>query len=550
MKSIAALEADFDHGALGTRSRLCDDLLGETVLRRTLKRALECTRLAGVHLIVDAKQEALARAAADGLPVKVETHSAGLPPWQAYVASARKWSLDAWRGGIGGATVFDEAINPWVLEALARREGADAIASIPAAAAVFDARLLDEMIAHFEKVREDVRMTFTQSPPGLTAAIYSPELLADLAKSVQPPGRTMAYRPSEPHRDMIMQSCYYSVAPAIAQATGRLIADTGAALARVQALLEKGDESNLRPLGLPPWLPSPFGPVRQNGPDPFFLPAEVEVELTTEDSLPATTLRPRGQAVGRRGPIDADVFARLVDELARRDDARVVLGGYGDPLLHPEWPALLRRCRSAGIFGLAVRTPAVNLDQSAVDVLIENQVDVLNVLLDAATAGTYTQVHGADHFDRVTANIERLLAAHTRTKQPRPLVVCEMIKTRATLGEMEAFYDHWISKAGAAVVAGPSSHAGRWQDLGVMNMSPPGRFACTRVFNRAMVLADGRMTVCDQDFRGEHAVGSLASSSLTELWACQPMQAVRKAEQSSTHNGMPLCPACQEWHRP
>ena len=555
MKFIAALEADFHQGALGTRSRLRDDLLGETVLRRTLKRVLECPRLASVHLIVDVAQEPLAREAASGLSVKIETHSAGRPPWQAFVASARKWSLDAWRGGIGGASVFDEAFNPWVLEALARREGADAVACVPAAAPVFDSALLGEMLAHYEKVHEDVRLTFTQSPPGLTAGIYSPEFLADLAKTAQFPSRTMAYRPSEPRRDVILQPCYYSAAPAIAQSTGRLIADTAAAVARIRALLEKGDESNFmaRPAHKGDesivWA-APAGPFRQDGPDLPFLPAEVEIELTTEDSLPATTLRPRGQAVGRRGPMNADIFARLADELSQRDDARIVLGGYGDPLLHPDFSGLLHKCRAAGIFGLAVRTPAVSLDEPTIEALIDNQVDVLNVLLDATTPATYAQVHGADYFDRVNANLERLLAAHQRTRQPRPLLVCELVKTRATLPEMEAFYDHWLTKTSAAVISGPSSHAGRWHDLSVMDMSPPARFACARIFNRAMVLADGRMTVCDQDFRGEQAVGTLASHSLADLWSSPAMQAAREAELAGTHDGMAMCPACKEWHRP
>jgi sulfatase maturation enzyme AslB (radical SAM superfamily) len=545
MKTIAAIEVDFERGPLGTRSRLRDDLLGETVLRRTLQRVLESRRLAGVHLIVDVSQEHIAREAIAGLAVRLETHSAGQPPWQAYVASARKWALDAWRGGIGGVTVFDEAFNPWVLEFLARREGADALASIPAGAALIDPKLLDDMIAHFEKVREEVRMVFTQSPPGLSGVIYSSALLANMAKAVQPPGRVMAYKPSEPHRDMVMQPCYYSVEAPVAHATGRLIVDTAEAFRRAESILQKGVGGNGQPTAgeIAEFL-------RQEKHSVSSLPGEVEIELTTEDSLPHTTLRPRGEAVGRRGPIDEGLFGRLVDELATRDDVRVVLGGFGDPLLHPNWPALVRRCRTAGVFGLAVRTPAVHLDEAAIEVLIENHVDILNVLLDATTAETYAKVHGADHFDRVLANLERLQAAYQRTKQPLPLLVCEMAKTHETMDEMEAFYDHWISKTGAAVITGPSAHAGRWPDRAVMRMAPPARFVCGRVFGRAMVLADGRVTACDQDFRGEHAIGSLANSSLSQLWTGDAMRAVREAELTGAHNGTPLCPDCEEWHRP
>lgn len=553
MKVIAAIEADFERGPLGTRSRLRDDLLGETVLRRTLRRVLACSRLASVHLVVDLRQEALACAAVEGLAVRVETHSAGPSPWQTHVASGRKWSLDSWRGGLGGTTVFDESIHPWVLEALARREQAEAVATIPAAAAVFDPSLLAAMIAHYEQVCAEVRMTFTQSPPGLSAAIYAPAMLADLAKTVQPPGRTLAYRPTEPSRDAIMQACYFTPPPAIARATGRLIADTDEAIARVRTLLvdadspDGADASAAERVAAAERLGTS---LRQFSFAPRGLPGEVEIELTTDDSLPSTTLRPRGQVVGRRGPLDPRVFGRLIDELAQRDDVRVVLGGYGDPLLHPEFGSLLRKCREAGIFGLAVRTPAITLDEAMVETLIEHRVDVLNVLLDAATPGTYSQVHGADYFEQVTANVDRVLAAHACTKQPLPLVVCEMVKTRATIGEMEAFYDRWVSKSAGAVIVGPSAHAGQWQDLGVMKMSPPARFACGRIFNRAMVLADGRVTVCDQDFRGEHALGSITDGTLHDLWIGAAMQAVREAELAGLHDGMPMCPACEEWHRP
>ncbi len=543
MKIIAVIEADFERGALGTRSRLREELMGETVLRRTLKRARAAAGVASVHLVVEASQEKMAREAASGLDVAVETHSAGAVPWAAYVRSSRKWSLDAWRGGIGGSTVFDETLNPWVLEALARREGADGVAAIPAAAPLFDARLLDRMIAYYEQVRQDVRMVFTQSAPGLSAAIYMPSMLADLAKAGHPLAKVMAYRPADPQRDMVMQSCFYASDAVIAHAVGRCVADTDAAVKRVAAILREC-EGTLNTETVSRWLNDHRYACVES------LPAEVEIELTTDDPLPASTLRPRGQALERRGCMNEKLFARIIAELAGRDDVRVVLGGFGDSLMHPSWPALVSLCRAKGIFAVAVRTPAVHLDEPAVQHLIDARVDVLNVLLDASTAETYRRLHGADHFDRVRANLDRVFEAHRHTKQPLPLVVCEMIKTRETMGEMEAFYDYWIQRGGAAVITGPSTYAGQWPDRSVMRMAPPTRFPCGRIFSRAMVLADGRVTVCDQDFRGRHAIGTLVESSLSELWSGRTMAAVRESHVGGSYQAMPLCAACEEWHRP
>ena len=548
MKVIAVVNADFTKGALGTRSRLGDDLAGQTVLRRTLGRVLAARRIASVHLVVDKSQEPLARSAAEGLDVKVETHQAAPVPWQTFVACARKWSLDAWRGGLSGACAFDESLHPWLLEALAKREQADGVVDVPPAAALLDPALLDAMVQHYESAASDVRMTFTQSAPGLTAAIYAPSLLADLARTGQSPGRMMAYNPAEPRRDMIMLSCFYAPATDVRRAAGRCIADTTAGLDRIAACFREcqPNGTNVTPdaAAISRWLLA----RRCGHVEP--LPAEVEIELTTEDSLPDTTLRPRGPAVGRRGPMDFALFERLVVELAGRDDVRIVLGGFGDPLLHPEFDRCLRRCRELNFFALAIRTPAVTLEARLADAIMEAKPDVLNVLIDAASPATYRKLHGADHYERVLANVDAVGQARQQRKQPQPLVVCEMIKTPDTMDEMEPFYDHWTAKAGSAVIVGPSDYAGQFKDLSVMDMAPPTRLACERIFNRAMVLADGRVTVCDQDFRGLHAVGSLATNSLSTLWTSEAMAAVRRSHQAGTYDGMPLCSKCREWHRP
>ncbi len=548
MRVIAAISADFEQTTLGTSARLEADLRGETVLRRTLRRVLQTRGLAGVHLVVPAAQAERAARAAAGLAVRIETHDAAPVPWGAYVRSARKWSLDAWRGGLSGASVFDESLDPWVLDGLVRREAADGIVDVPAASCLLDPALLDAMIEHYEGVYQEVRMTFTQSAPGLSAAIYAPSLLADLVKAVQPIGRTMAFNPADIRKDMIMLPCFYPPHSDVRQAFGRCLADTGTACDRVARILDhaaaRGGEDELDALRISQWL------LEHRLHECGDLPAEVEIELTTEDPLPGSTLRPRGSAVERRGPMDEGLFARLVAELAGRDDLRVVLGGFGDPLMHPQWPRCVRLCREAGVFALAVRTPAVHLDDAALSTLLDARVDVLNVLLDAATAETYRRVHQADYFDRVLANMDRLIEAHRKRGQPQPLVVCEMMKTHATMDEIEVFYDHWLRKTGTAVLAGPSDYAGEWPDLAVMNMAPPSRTPCERLHARASVLADGRVLLCDQDYNGRHAIGSLADASLSALWTGPAMTAARQAHAAGRYDTLPLCPVCREWHRP
>ncbi|HRR86849.1 MAG TPA: SPASM domain-containing protein, partial [Phycisphaerae bacterium] len=392
----------------------------------------------------------------------------------------------------------------------------------------------------------EMRLALTQTAPGLSAIVCQPALLAELAKAGQPLCRIMAYRPEEPRKDLATQSAYYAVPAEISHAVGRCIADTQAALDRVAQILVETARDNQTPDATTAsrWL------LDHRYDQIGVLPEEVEIELTTEDSLPNTTLRPRGSAVGRRGPMSMDMYKRLIDELATRDDARIVLGGFGDPLLHPEWPAMAAYARQAGILGIAVRTTGINLDASAIDALMSPRVDVLNVLIDAMTPATYRDVHRADCYQQVAANIEALCIANHQRRQPQPLIVCEMAKTRATISEMEKFFDHWIAKTGSVYVAGPSHYARQWPELAVMSMAPPARVPCYRIFRRTFVLADGRVTVCDQDYRGNHAIGSLTDTSLSSLWTGPIMMAVRRSHLDHRFDGIPLCPLCEEWNRP
>jgi radical SAM protein with 4Fe4S-binding SPASM domain len=97
-----------------------------------------------------------------------------------------------------------------------------------------------------------------------------------------------------------------------------------------------------------------------------------------------------------------------------------------------------------------------------------------------------------------------------------------------------------------ALLTGHSHYAGQRADRAVMCMAPPRRGICRRVFSRAVVLADGRVTTCDQDFAARQTVGHLAEQPFAELWQSDRLAAIR----SDAVADQPLCASCAEWDRP
>ena len=78
----------------------------------------------------------------------------------------------------------------------------------------------------------------------------------------------------------------------------------------------------------------------------------------------------------------------------------------------------------------------------------------------------------------------------------------------------------------------------------------PTRQACRRLQSRCLILADGKVVACDQDFRATHPLGDLLSGSLAQLWTAPNFAALRSAHRMLDLAAFPLCTACNDWHRP
>ena len=542
MRIIAAIDADLESTPLGTVSRQGSDLGGRSVLRRTIDRVCRARRLAGIHVVCPTGQVDRCRALLGDVPVTIRASEAGDPPYRRLMRTARKWSLDGWRGGMGGATALDEYAHCAVLAGLAKEAQADAVWACSGAAPLVDPGLIDGMIEHYETLAHEMQLTFAPVPPGLAGTIFDTGLLAELGQQNVPPGWVLAYKPEAPQMDLAFKDCCFPSPEALRHAAGRLVVDTRRATETVRDLLAEHPDPDGEMAGR--WL---IERSRTHLPP---LPREVEIELTTEDQLPETPLRPRGRRVPRRGPIDPAVVAKVADELAAYDDSLVVLGGFGEPLLHPQFEDICRTLSESGVYGVAVRTNGLALDERAAATLVHCRVDVINVLLDAWSETLYQRLKPGRELGPVLAALDRLAEIRGVAKQVEPLVVPQMTKSAETIEELDEFFDGWIRQVGWAVIEGYSHFAGQLEDRSVIDMSPPTRQPCRRIRSRCMILADGQMALCDQDFIGQTTVGSLHDSSLADLWQSPSMQTARNHHTAARYDALPLCGACAEWHRP
>lgn len=233
--------------------------------------------------------------------------------------------------------------------------------------------------------------------------------------------------------------------------------------------------------------------------------------------------------------------------------------------------------------------------------------------INATTPDAYRAFHGTDDLDRVRRAVKELLLMKRERGLRKPVVAVQIVKSKATDAQVEAYWQEWnfaekferlrlpdydftaeqgqlrqqtmaiereedsaearerrLAAAQAAyqarywdafyrhaelplehvVIQRCNDYAGQLPDTRVVDYTPLQRFACRQATFGLMVLADGTVTPCQQDFNGAMAVGSLRGRDLLSLWNDPKFVALRRAQQAGRYDSTPLCAACRDWFIP
>ena len=117
---------------------------------------------------------------------------------------------------------------------------------------------------------------------------------------------------------------------------------------------------------------------------------------------------------------------------------RVVLHGIGEPLLNREIFEIVAYLKTRAATVL-FNSDAISLTATRTLRLIQSGLDEYRVSLDAATRQTYRRLRGVDQFDRVVANVRRLVRLERGRSRSAPRVSLWFTASRANLDELLAF---------------------------------------------------------------------------------------------------------------
>lgn len=554
-KAIAIVVTDLERNRLGGPSHAARELAGRPVLAHTAARAANIEQVDRVVVVCPKGQEEAASALLGKTEAVVFGHEDGIDdPFTPMRRAARKWAIGSWRGGLGGATCYDELLGSKAIAAAMKEHAADAAVLLGGDWPLHDPALSSAVLELHLKHPQAMQMVFNQSPPGLSGIVVGRELAEQFAATPGSGiGALMAYHPRRPQADPIGKDFCIQIPPQVRNCGRRFIYDIACArrlleavAAELGAKLDDADAAS---------LVAAVAKIDENQPDEVRgLPRQVSLELTPR-RLASGPLVPQSFVRLDRPDMPTETALRVIEQLEELPGALLTLGGLGDALLHEGWAEVVSAAAEAGILGICIETDLL-VEQDVLAKLLDLPVDVVSVRLNADNAATYAKVMGCQRFEEVHRNVVWLLnernrrAGEGKGRMGVPWIVPRLVKTPDTLADVEGFFDRWTYFAGWAVIEGPPPGRGPSGDLrpdvSVLQMAPPRRRPCRQLARRITIHSDGQVALCDQDWLGTSPVGDVSALPQT----LKQLHAAAAKHDAGQWDQLPLCGGCREWHRP
>ena len=554
MTSIAIILVDLEQGRFGHAARLLDVLAGKPVLQHTLDRVARIEGLDGIVLL---------HPQAQGLAGQCEVPD-GAPPVSAQpmqtrpgddwlrgvIDAGRKWSLTAWRGGIGGATVYDELLPAYPIACAAQAAGAESAVVLRGDWCCVDPELATKQLKLHRSAPEAMKVAFSQAPPGLSPLVIHHSVLQEMVEHSVMVSNLLCYNPHKPAIDPVGKDVNVPVPASVRDQYRRFIYDTPRAIEHLKAIADRLDDAGdqidrcgalgLTDVSRSMEIDEPWRQFERT-------PQQFTVELSPRRAVNGPIVPQHHLDLGRADMSSATIDA-LLEQLPEAGDVSVIFGGLGDPLLHDAWFETLERALWSGLLGVAVETD-LQVESDVIDRLASLPLDAISVRMNADSAETYAALMGIDHYAQLLDNLQRLFQARNRSRREGTgfagWIVPRFVKVSENLGDMETFFERWMQVSGWAVIDRALTGRGLIPEMGPVPMEvprPPGRpLRLQQQKQRLTVLSDGRVTLCGQDWLGRQALGLITDRSIGELWRGAGAVADAAVDTSA------VCPTCAQW---
>lgn len=246
-------------------------------------------------------------------------------------------------------------------------------------------------------------------------------------------------------------------------------------------------------------------------------------------------------------------FKKIVQEMAGCNEwiESVCLSRNGEPTLDKHLAHRVSLLKQAGIRKTTFSTNGQLLNSKLVMDLMEAGLDDIMVSIDSLNKEVFEKIRIGLNFDVVLANTLNLIKLRNQYK-PDMNIRVRMVKMKENAQELDHYISFWKTKLKPTDdIYAMDMHS--WGNQLFSEESSKVDFyadkPCVSPFSTMIILVDGTVPFCGNDYNGKIKMGDLTNSSIKEIWKDQPFSKARHLHATGQRNDIHMCRGCDIWER-
>ncbi len=262
--------------------------------------------------------------------------------------------------------------------------------------------------------------------------------------------------------------------------------------------------------------------------------------------------QPQLQARGDFKPMHMkwDHFRTVIADLVDHDQPCLLrFVGDGEPLLHPRLLEMLTVAKQETSCIVNLTTNGTLLFPDKTERILDADVDLIDVSVDALTKPTYEKVRRGGSYEHLMLNLFHLLDARAR-KNASTKVMISFIEENENASETEWFRAFWEPLLDYVMIRRLHSSSGRvkQEESRARNQAAnQERYPCPHLWKRLTLDWQGRIKFCAHDWESDSTLGNIEQSRLKEIWQGDTLKQLREEQLSGAHSGEWACGNCTDW---
>ncbi len=240
-----------------------------------------------------------------------------------------------------------------------------------------------------------------------------------------------------------------------------------------------------------------------------------------------------------------ETFKIIADECGQHG-AWIRISGGGEPMLHPKVLPLMDYAKAKGA-KIGLITNGSKLTEEASGRLLDAQVDMIEISVDAADPKTYARVRAGLDWDVLLKNVTRLVEMRNAKKSATKIIASGVNQEGVDIEAVAAFWTPLVDnfqkrKYLTWGINDPSKSADAAPYL-----PPEEKIPCPFIFERLNIDSRGKVMVCGFDIAAKTDMGNVHEKSIREIWHSEAFEFYRRKHLEKRGDDIELCRNCPDW---